>query len=89
MPKSKCPTGPSYTKELNCHLGEAKVLEKLKERFYWSGHVRDVKNWCQTCGACAHRKHPTPKNNAKLPTVCIVYPMQMVAADILDSLPEL
>ena len=36
-----------------CHLGEAKVLEKLKERFYWPGHVRDIKNWRQTCSACA------------------------------------
>lgn len=70
------------------HLGEAKVLEKLKERFYWPGHVRDMKNWCQTCSACAQRKHPTHKNKAKLQTVCVGYPMQMVATDILGPFPE-
>ena len=71
-----------------CHLGEAKVLAKLKERFYWPGHARDVKNWCQTCSACAQRKHPTPKNKAKLQTVCVGYPMQMVATDILGPFPQ-
>ena len=44
------------------HLGEAKVLGKLKERFYWPGHATDVKNWCRTCSACAQRKTPAPKN---------------------------
>ena len=70
------------------HLGEPKVLEKLKERFYWPGHVRDVKNWCQSCSACAQRKHPTARNKAKLQTVQEGYPMQMVATDILGPFPE-
>ena len=71
-----------------CHLGEYKVLEKLKERFYWPGHARDVKSWCKTCSACAQRKHPAPKNKAKLQTVCVGYPMQMVATDILGPFPK-
>ena len=70
------------------HLGETKVLEKLKERFYWPGHVRDVKNWCQSCSACAQRKHPTARNKAKLQTVREGYSMQMVATDILGPFPE-
>ena len=69
------------------HLGEDKVLAKLKERFYWPGHARDVKNWCQTCSACAQRKSPAPRNKAKLQTVCIGYPMQMVSTDILGPFP--
>ena len=70
------------------HLGETKVLEKLKERFYWPGHVGDVKNWCQSCSACAQRKHPTARNKAKLQTVQEGYPMQMVATDILGPFPR-
>ena len=65
-----------------------KCWEKLKERFYWPGHVRDVKNWCQSCSACAQQKHPTPRNKAKVQTVRVGYPMQMVATDILGPFPE-
>ena len=87
MPKSERETVVRDLHEgaVGCHLGESKVLEKLKERFYWPGHARDIKNWCQTCSACAQRKHPTPKNKAKLQTVCV---MKMVATDILGPSPE-
>ena len=60
------------------HLGEAKVLNKLKERFYWPGHATDVRNWCKTCGTCAQRKHPAPRNRAQLQTILVGYPMQML-----------
>ena len=70
------------------HLGETKVLEKLKERFYWPGHVRDVKNWYQSCSAYAQQKHLTPRNKAKLQPVRVGYSMQMVATDILGPFPK-
>ena len=41
------------------HLGQAKTLNKLKMRFYWPGHYRDVDEWCHTCPTCATRKTPT------------------------------
>ena len=69
------------------HLGEAKVLAKLKERLYWPGHTTDVKNWCQTCGPCAQRKNPIPKNKSELQPIQVGYPMQMVATDILGPFP--
>ena len=28
------------------HLGEEKTLGRLKQRFYWPGHYRDVHQWC-------------------------------------------
>ena len=46
------------------HLGEAKTLSKLKERFYWPGHYNDVRDWCQTCKVCAKRKSPVPGRQA-------------------------
>ena len=70
------------------HLGEVKVLGKLKERFYWPGHATDVKNWCRTCSACAQRKTPAPKKRAQLQSVHVGSPMQIVATDILGPFPK-
>ena len=30
------------------HLGTAKTLGKLKERFYWPGHYNDTREWCKS-----------------------------------------
>ena len=70
------------------HLGEEKTLARLKERFYWPGHFRDVREWCRTCAKCAARKTPAPKNRAQLHNIKVGYPMQMAAMDILGPLPE-
>ena len=70
------------------HLGEEKMLGKLKERFYWPGQYNDVRDWCRTCTPCASRKTPTPKLRAPLQTIKVGSPMQLVAVDILGPLPE-
>ena len=69
------------------HLGQDKTLSRLKERFYWPGHWNDVNHWCRTCGICASRKTPSPKQRAELHPVKAGYPMQIVATDILGPLP--
>ena len=46
------------------HLGEDKVLDQLRRRFYWPGYSRSVRDWCRTCGTCATRKSGVPKNRA-------------------------
>ena len=43
------------------HLGEQKMVQQLRERFYWPGMTDDVKNWCQTCVTRATKKSPTQK----------------------------
>ena len=43
------------------HLGEEKMLERPKQRFYWPGHFHDVQDWCKTCGVCATCKTAVPK----------------------------
>ena len=73
---------------MGAHLGEAKTLGKLRERFYWPGHVEDVKKWCSSCELCEQRKNPTPRNKAPLVSIHTGYPMQRVATDILGPLPE-
>ena len=68
------------------HLGEAKTLSRLKERFYWPGHAKDVQEWCSTCPKCARRKTPSRSNRAPLRGVSTGYPMQIVAVDIVGPI---
>ena len=73
---------------LGAHLGEKKILQKLKERFYWPGHATDVRNWCHSCEPCAQRKTPIPKPRAPLVSIQVGHPMQLVATDIVGPFPE-
>ena len=70
------------------HLGQDKTLHKLKERFYWPGHYNDVRDWCQTCGACAKRKSPPTSGRAPMQTITAGYPTQVMAVDLLGPLLE-
>ena len=51
---------------LSGHLGEAKMLHKTREWFYWPGMSRSVGDWCRTCPSCAARKRPSALVNKAL-----------------------
>ena len=68
------------------HLGEAKTLNLLRERFYWPGYSEDAVEWCKTCPTCAARKNPSRKSRAPLQSVTAGYPLQLVAVDIVGPL---
>ena len=70
------------------HLGEDKTLHKLRERFYWPGHQKDVKICCRTCKDCAARKTPVPKRKAPLTPIKVGYPLQMIGIDFLGQSVE-
>ena len=70
------------------HFGIDKTLARLKERFYWPGHFKDVRDWCANCSTCATRKNPSPKSRAPLKNIVTGYPLQMVAMDIVGPFPE-
>ena len=72
----------------NGHLGQEKTLSRVKQKFYWPGHLNDVKNWCNTCVTCATHKTSPPKPKAALQTVQAGYPLQLVAVDIVGPFPE-
>ena len=73
---------------LSAHLGEVKMLGKLKERFYWPGCADAVKDCCATCVTCCTRKSAAPKRRAGLQTISAGYPLQVVSVDIMGPLPE-
>ena len=60
----------------------------MRQRFYWTGHFCDIQDWCRTCGACATRKTPAPRNHAPLQPIQVGSPGQLVAVGILGPFPE-
>ena len=70
------------------HLGIAKTLKKVQERFYWPGQRRTVEDWCNACIACAKRKSQAKPRHAPLQSDISGSPMQRIAMDILGPLPE-
>ena len=69
------------------HLGEGKMLGRLKERFYWPGCSDAVREWCRACPNCATRKSTAPRRRANLQTLRAGHPMQIVCVDIMGPLP--
>ena len=63
---------------LSAHLGEEKMRNLLKERFYWPSCADDV----------SESETHAPKRRAGLQTLQVGYPLQMVCVDLLGPLPE-
>eukprot|EP00731_Ephydatia_muelleri_P039068 Em1080g2a len=70
------------------HIGEEKMIHRLKERLYWPGCTEAVREWCRNCRSCATRKTTAPKRRAHLQTINAGYPMQIVSVDLMGPLPE-
>ena len=70
------------------HLGIAKVLEKVRGRYYWVGQRRDVEDWCRSCELCETRKSPSKARHAPMQVKQAGNPVQRIAMDILGPLPE-
>ena len=77
-----------HTMETAGHLGVNKTLERVKERFYWPGCTKDVKDWCRECDLCASRERPTHTPQVPLRTYNVGTPLERVALDILGPLPD-
>ena len=70
------------------HLGEEKMLSRVRSRYYWPGFARDVRDYCATCATCASRKSGGPQRRAPLHPFQVESPMHTVAVDILGPLPQ-
>lgn len=77
-----------HTEETAGHLGINKTLGRVKQRFYWPGCTKDVRDWCRLCNLCASRERPTRTPRAPLQTYNVGAPLERVALDILGPLPE-
>ena len=70
------------------HLGIAKTLHRVRQRYYWVGCHQDVQQWCKSCDACAARKGPPKAIRAPMAQHNVGAPMERIAVDVLGPLPE-
>lgn len=69
------------------HLGVAKTLARVKERFYWPGLQADVRIYVTGCPQYRKRKVRS-SGKAHMQIDQTGYPMERVASDIMGPLPE-
>ena len=68
----------------NGHLGYDRVMDLVRNRFYWPRMARDVKNRLQNCDRCLRRKTPTTKKYSSLVNMNTSYPMELLCMDYLS-----
>ena len=69
------------------HLGVAKTLSRVRERFYWVQCQQDVREWCRNCDLCAQKRGPQKKIKAPMAKYNVGSPMERIAIDVLGPLP--
>ena len=70
------------------HFGRDKVLEKIEERYYWVGIVRDVQNITRTCDRCQRANPKFKKTRAALHPIPVKDQVwHTIGIDLIGPLP--
>ncbi|GFW11426.1 retrovirus-related Pol polyprotein from transposon 412 [Trichonephila clavipes] len=65
-----------------------KILQKVRECFYWNNVRSDVEKCCCTCDTCAARKDPRKRTRGRLQLYNVGALFERIAFDILGPLPR-
>ena len=68
------------------HLGQDRVLELLRDRFFWPGMHMDVASYINSCPRCIRRK--TQPDTATLHNIEATQPLELVHLDYLQTEPS-
>ena len=68
------------------HLGQDRVLDLLRDRFYWPGMHADVKSYINSCPRCLRRK--SQQNKAPLLSIETSQPLELIHLDYLKIEPS-
>ena len=66
------------------HLGFEKVLQQVKDRYFWPGMYTEVKVYIQKCKRCTLRKTPDTKRQADMESIRTTHPLELVCIDFLS-----
>ncbi|KAI9560471.1 hypothetical protein GHT06_014495 [Daphnia sinensis] len=73
---------------LGGHLGIAKTVKRISQRFFWPNMVKDITMYINSCTICAKRKAYGKKTAPLSPLEPTTFIWQRVALDIVGPLPE-
>ena len=68
------------------HLGQDRVLELVRDRFYWPGMHMDVASYINSCPRCISRK--SQPDVAALHNIAATQPLELVHLDYLEIEPS-
>ncbi|KRX24424.1 Retrovirus-related Pol polyprotein from transposon [Trichinella nelsoni] len=77
-----------HNRQSGAHLGVAKTLAKVRQRYYWPQQRKDVEDWCRACQTCAARAASPRKLQAPMQLQPVSHPFQRVGMDIVGPLEE-
>lgn len=67
------------------HQGQARTLHLTRERFFWVGMERDVRDYVKCCERCVVSKTPEPEARAPLESVKTTRPLELVCLDFWSA----
>ena len=70
------------------HAGRERTKAKLRNKFYWYGMTKDVKEYLQSCATCNQSKKNTLPGRMPMRSYHAGAPMERVHLDILGPLPR-
>ena len=72
------------------HSGRTKTWERVRERFYWPGMYKDVKDYVSKCHTCMQYKGERQFNigtRQRMPIDDLIGPFDFIVADAIGPLP--
>lgn len=78
-----------HSDPLSGHLGTTKTLEKIRERYFWTGQQKDVEKFVRGCPDCQSRKGEDFKKGAGLlQPIPVGTIWSMLSVDLLGPFPK-
>jgi hypothetical protein len=70
------------------HFGYSRSYEKLKERFYWSGMSRDMKDFVESCDECSRRNHTKSFKRGLMFSPEATRKFELLGVDLYTGIPK-
>ena len=72
--------------ETSGHFGKDATYNRIKDRYYWKGMIKDVEKYVKSCDKCQRRGKPQGKH--RLHSIRVDEPFARIGIDIVGPLPR-